>query len=260
MPDPRPTDRLQALPPWWRRYRLLLVVALIVAIAIAAAAGAAQARIDAAIMRADPATILGSADLARPALVQGHAGFVAHCASCHGDGRGDPTRGIPNLRDHDFLYGSGQVAEIEAIVLHGIRSGDPRGWHLAAMPAYARPLPYAAEPAIKPLSPAEIGDVVEYLLRDRARDDAAAARGQAIFAGRGACWDCHEPDGGGNPAVGAPNLADTTWLYGDGSAAALTATLKRGRAGSCPAFARMLSPVAARTIAVYVASLPGKPA
>ena len=221
-----------------------------------AAAAVSRARTDEAILRADPETILDRADLAPRALALGRDGFAAHCASCHRDGRGDAVRGIPDLRDHDFLYGTGEVAEIEAIVLHGIRSGDPRGWHLAAMPAYARPLPYAAEPAIKPLPPAEIGEVVQYLLKNRATDPAAAARGRAIFAGRGACWDCHEPDGGGNPAIGAPNLDDATWLYGDGSAAALTATLARGRAGISPAYAHTLSPLAARTIAVYVASLP----
>ena len=240
----------------WRSRLWLIGLALTLAIgAVLAAAAAARARSRDAFMRADPETILGRPDLARPALALGRAGFVAHCASCHGDGHGDRQRGIPDLTDHDFLYGSGQVAEIEQIVLHGIRSGDPRGWHLAAMPAYARPLPYPAEPAIKPLSPAEIGDVTQYLLKSRATDPAAAARGHAIFAGRGACWDCHEPDGGGNPAIGAPNLDDPIWLYGDGSAAALTATLERGRAGSSPAYARAMSPIEARAVAVYVAAL-----
>lgn len=235
-------------------------IAVLVSIAAAAATAMSRARADDAILRADPETILHRTDLAPRALALGRDGFGAHCAACHGSGRGDPARGIPNLRDHDFLYGTGQVAEIEAIVLHGIRSGDPRGWHLAAMPAYSRQVPYPAEPAIKPLTPAEIGDVVAYLLQGRATDRDAAARGHAIFVGRGACWDCHEPDGTGNPAVGAPNLDDAVWLYGEGSAAALTATLTRGRAGACPAFARVLSQLEARSIAVYVASLPGKPA
>ncbi len=233
-------------------------------VAVAAVAGAvtvtaiARSHTNEAILRADPVTILAHPDLARAALAWGRKSFVAHCASCHGDGHGDPARGVPDLTDRDYLYGTGEVAEIEQIVLHGIRSGDPRGWHIAAMPAYARPLPYAAEPAIKPLSPSEIGDVTQYLLKGRATDPRAAARGRAIFAGRGACWDCHEPDGGGNSAVGAPNLNDGVWLYGDGSAAAIAATLARGRAGASPAFARVLSPLEVRSIAIYVASLPGR--
>ena len=217
----------------------------------------AHARSRDAVMRADPETILTRPELLRPALAAGRAGFDRHCASCHVDGRGNPARGIPELTDHDYLYGTGQVAEIEQIVLHGIRSGDPRGWHLAAMPGYAQATPYPAEPAIAPLSPADIADVTQWLLHARATDAAAAARGKAIYAGRGACWDCHSPDGGGNPSIGAPNLNDEVWLYGDGSAAALTATLKRGHAGSCPAFARVLKPAEARAIAVYVAALSG---
>lgn len=231
-----------------------LLVALVAAIAVTSIT-LARARNRDAVIRADPETILTRPELLHPALVSGRAGFAAHCASCHGDGRGNPARGIPDLTDHDFLYGTGQVAEIEQIVLHGIRSGDTRGWHLAAMPGYAQAKPYPAEPAIAPLSPTDIADVTQWLLHARATDAAAAARGKAIYGGRGACWDCHAPDGSGNPAIGAPNLNDTVWLYG-GSGGALTATLKRGRAGSCPAFARVLKPAEARAIAVYVAALP----
>ncbi len=236
----------------------VLIVALIAAIA-ATTMTVARARSRDAVMRADPETIFAQPDLLRPALAAGRTGFASHCASCHGDGRGNPARGIPDLTDHDFLYGTGQVAEIEQIVLHGIRSGDSRGWHLAAMPGYAQARPYPAEPAIAALSPSDIADVTQWLLRRRTTGVAAVARGKTIYAGRGACWDCHGPDGGGNPAIGAPNLNDDVWLYG-GSAAALTATLARGHAGSCPAFARVVTPAQARAIAVYVAALPRRSA
>ncbi len=235
------------------RYGLLVAVTAMATVG-AAAVFSAEARHRAAIMRADPEVILTQPDLRHATLVLGRDVFVRRCASCHGAGRGDPARGIPDLTDHDHLYGSGQVAEIEQIVLHGIRSGDPRGWHLAAMPGYAQPLPYPSEPAIKPLSPTDVADVVKYLRRGHATEPVAAARGRAIYDGRGACWDCHGPDGAGNPAIGAPNLNDTIWLYG-GTSAALTATLERGRAGNCPAFARVVSPVEARSVAVYVAGL-----
>jgi cytochrome c oxidase cbb3-type subunit 3 len=33
--------------------------------------------------------------------------FAEHCASCHGaEGKGDQTRGVPNLTDNEWLYGS----------------------------------------------------------------------------------------------------------------------------------------------------------
>ena len=208
------------------------------------------------IMRADPETILVNRDLAPIAIAIGRAGFAANCASCHVSGKGDPRRGVPDLTDAEYLYGEGQVAEIEAIILHGIRSGDPRGWNLADMPAYSRVRPYPREP-IAPLQPAQIEDVTQFLiqLRGKETDTVAASRGAALFKGSGACWDCHGPDGGGDNAIGAPNLVDDVWLYGDGSPAAIKASIANGRGGRSPAFARLLSATDARAIAVYVASL-----
>lgn len=207
-------------------------------------------------MRADPDTILDQPRLAAAAIDIGRKGFAAHCGSCHGRGAGDPARGIPDLTDGEHLYGNGRVDEIEQIVLHGIRSGDPRGWHLASMPAYARAVPYSTEP-IPPLTPGGIADVTQYLLhlRARATDPAAAARGERLYRGSGGCWDCHGGDAGGDEAVGAPSLVDDVWLYGDGSARSIADTLAHGRAGISPAFSRVLRAGDARAIAVYVASL-----
>ncbi len=209
-----------------------------------------------AIMQADPETILSRPDLAAPALAAGKAGFSAHCAGCHGaDGKPDPLRNTPDLTDRDTLYSPG-VASTEQIVLHGIRSGDPRGWSLASMPAYATPRPYGREP-IAPLTPAGIGDVTQFVLSlgGHATDVAAAARGGVIFRGRGGCYDCHADDGAGDQAIGAPDLTDGVWLYGDGSPASIARSIANGHAGICPAFARMLTPFEARAIAVYVVSL-----
>ena len=239
------------------RRALALAGTVLVLVALGLLALAITARHDRdRLMRADPETILGDPDLARVALSLGRNGFVKHCASCHGAGNGDPRRGVPDLTDGDSLYGEGHVAEIEAIILHGIRSGDPRGWDLAAMPAYARARPYTREP-IAPLLPAQIGDVTQFMMQMRGResDTAAAVRGKALFKGSGACWDCHGPDGGGDSAIGAPNLTDDVWLYGDGSPTAIAASIAYGRAGKSPAFARFLSASDARAIAVYVASL-----
>jgi len=230
------------------------MIALAVAITLAAAGHTRRVR--AAIIEADPEKILNTPEIADDALALGRKGFVAHCASCHRDGAGNPARGVPDLTDQDFLYGSGRVAEIEQIVLHGIRSGDPRGWHLASMPAYARARPYASEP-IPPLTPHEIRDVTQYLLRKHGSetDPAAAERGAQVYGTNGGCWDCHERDGGGDTSIGAPNLLDDIWLYGDGSTASIQRSIAYGHEGSSPAFARIVSPADARAIAVYVAAL-----
>jgi len=209
------------------------------------------------LLRADPETILADGDLAAAALSIGKRGFADHCAACHGQGQADPARGIPDLRDGDHIYGSGRVAEIEQIVLHGIRSGDPRGWNLASMPAYAQLRPYAAEP-IPALMPDEVQDLVQFIQSRHGNDVAAAAadRGAKLYSGRAGCYDCHGPDGGGDETIGAPNLLDDVWLYGDKSSRSIELSIIRGRAGASPAYARVLTPLEARSIAVYVASLP----
>jgi len=211
----------------------------------------------AALLRADPEVLLATPTLRQAALARGHAVYDRACASCHGgDGAGDRVMGVPDLRDDDRLYGEGLVAQIETIVLHGIRSHDARGWNLASMPAYGHAVPYDRE-AIAPLSPADIHDVVQYVLAmgGKPADRDAAQRGAAIYAGRGGCYDCHSPDAQGDTAIGAPNLTDDIWLYGHGTAQDIARSITGGRQGVSPAFARTLSPVEARAVAAYVASL-----
>lgn len=233
----------------------LAVVAVVIVVAVGATIVFHAGRLRAELIRADPDAILTRPDLAKAAIDRGRSGFAKNCASCHADGRPDRDRGIPDLTDRDFLYGSGRVDELEQIVLHGIRSGDPRGYQLASMPAYGRPKPYAAEP-LPPLSPQGVRDVVQFLLTAGARkaDPASAARGAQLYTTAG-CYDCHGRDAGGDEAIGAPSLIDDIWLYGDGSPGAIQRSVAGGRAGFSPAFGRSLSAVDARAIAVYVASL-----
>lgn len=211
-------------------------------------------RVRADLVRADPDTVLAAPALRAAALSIGRPVYRARCAGCHGESGEGGDGGVPDLRDHDWLYGEGGVAEIEAIVRYGIRSRNSKGWNLAAMPAYASARPYAAEP-IPPLAPGQVHDVVQLLLRyeGRAADPAAVERGRAVYQ-KGGCWDCHGADGHGDPAVGAPNLRDAITLYG-GSPAALVRSVEQGRRGVSPAFAGTLDPVQIRAVAVYVAAL-----
>jgi cytochrome c oxidase cbb3-type subunit 3 len=209
-----------------------------------------------ALLRADPDRVLASPELKRTALDIGRPAFARQCAGCHGPrGGGDPLKYTPDLRDAEYLYGSGKPDEIEQIVLYGIRAGLSRGKNLASMPAYGRAKPYAGEP-IAPLSPAAIADVTQFVLSlsGRSTDRAATARGRVVFQGAGGCYDCHSGDGHGDPGIGAPNLAAAVWLYG-GSARSIAQSITYGRAGVCPAFATRITPLQARAIAIYVASL-----
>jgi cytochrome c oxidase cbb3-type subunit III len=215
---------------------------------------AGQAALRARLMRADPDAVVQDSELVRFAIAYAQPAYDERCASCHGDRlQGDRRNGVPDLTRPAWLYGEGRLAQIEHTILHGIRSGDPKGWNLADMPAFAQAEPYKRY-KIPPLEPAEIRDVIEFLLATGGKpgDRAAADRGAKIFAVKGQCFDCHSPDAQGDAAIGAPNLIDDIWLYGSGSREDIYDSIARGRSGICPAWAQELSPVMVRALAVLV--------
>jgi cytochrome c oxidase cbb3-type subunit 3 len=215
---------------------------------------AGQAAVRARLMRADPDVVVQDPDLMRFAIAYAQPAYDEHCASCHGAHlQGDSRNGVPDLTQPAWLYGEGRLAQIEHTILHGIRSGDPKGWNLADMPAFAQAEPYKRY-KIPPLEPGEIRDVIEFLLVTGGKpgDRAAADRGAKIFSAEGQCFDCHSPDAQGDAAIGAPNLIDDIWLYGSGSREDIYDSIARGRSGICPAWAQELSPVTVRALAVLV--------
>lgn len=225
---------------------------------LGAAVGLYQRHMEARLLRADPGVLTTQAVLMDFARQPGRDLYSVYCASCHGlDGRGDSARGIPNLSDDDWLYGNGDVADIERVIDYGIRSRRPKSWDLAVMPAYARPQKSARDLRIAPLTPGDIRDVVEFLMQQQGRDAdrAAALRGARVYGGQGGCFDCHAPDAKGDAAIGAPNLTDRVTLYGDGSRPALTMSIAYGRRGVCPAWLKRISPAGIREVALYVFSL-----
>lgn len=133
--------------------------------------------------------------------------FLTYCAQCHGSDAGG-SRGFPNLRDDDWLYG-GTPEAIKTSIREG-RNG--------VMP---------------PLSAAVGGDegardIAHYVLSlsGRTFDPVRAHRGQEKFATT--CIACHGKDAKGNQALGAPNLTDGVWLHG-GSERAIVETILKGR-------------------------------
>jgi cytochrome c oxidase cbb3-type subunit 3 len=211
--------------------------------------------VKARFLMADPDGIARDPALMRYALPRGRAAFEAHCSGCHGaDMRGNPSLGVPNLADADWLYGSGRVGEIERIVLYGIRSGHSKTQKLADMPAFATPNPYARY-KIEPLTPREVDDVTGLLYSFQHPDSVDAAtvtRGVLVYHGTGLCFDCHADHARGDPAIGAPNLTDNIWLYGDGSRQSIKAAISGGLAGICPQWASRLPAETIRAVAVYV--------
>jgi cytochrome c oxidase cbb3-type subunit 3 len=239
---------------------LLWIGVAIVLISVAAWL-VASGRREALIVRSDPDAIPAQSRLMNFAAARGAGVFEAQCAGCHGaDGKGNAARGAPDLTDADWLYGAGKVRDIEKVAYYGIRAHNPRGWNLAVMPAFARPVPAAGE-KLSPLTPPEIEAVIGYL-QSRAGhpDDAAAAEaGRSIFSGKGGCYDCHANDARGDPAIGAPNLVDKVWLYGDGSRQTIFDSIAYGRQGVCPANAGRLSALRLREVSLYVFALSHRP-
>jgi cytochrome c oxidase cbb3-type subunit 3 len=130
------------------------------------------------------------------------------------------------------------------------------------MPGFARAVPYSRY-AIPSLEPGEIRDVIEFMVTSAGKpgDNDAAARGAKIYAEKGQCFDCHSNDAQGDAAIGAPNLIDNIWLYGNGSREDIYDSIARGRAGVCPEWFRKLSAATIRALAVliYTASHPEGP-
>jgi cbb3-type cytochrome c oxidase subunit III len=241
-----------------RRKTIAVLIAVPLLLILVVATAAIERRDRGELLRADADRILGNEHLAPRALARGRKVYTAHCAGCHGaDARGSTMTGTPDMTDQDFLYGSGRVSEIEQIVLHGIRSGDDKGWDLAWMPAYGHAIPYARD-KLPSLSPAEIEQLTSFILVMNGaigEDPTAVSAGSSLYEGRGGCWDCHSRDAQGDPAIGAPNLRDGKWLRGDGSRRDISRIIREGLHGVSPAFRGRLDPADARAVSVYVASL-----
>jgi cytochrome c oxidase cbb3-type subunit 3 len=171
--------------------------------------------------------------------------FAKTCARCHGaDMKGNQALGAPDLTDKVWLYDSGNVSDIERTILYGIRSGHAKSRNITDMPAVGR---------LGVLNNGEIRDVVEYVeqLSHRPHDAAAAVRGQVLFKDRGNCFDCHAPDGSGNPDYGSTDLTANVWTYG-GDRQTLFNSIRDGRHGEMDAFIGKLSFTEIRALAVEI--------
>ena len=155
--------------------------------------------------------------------------FMNNCSQCHGsDAKG--SRGFPNLRDHDWLYG-GSPEKILETITNG-RNG--------MMP------PAAAMVG----SVDDVKNVANYVLSlsGGMHDSGRAGLGKAKFA---ACAACHGPEGKGNQVIGAPNLADKIWLHGAGEASIIK-LINEGKINQMPAQTAKLTPEQIKVLAAYV--------
>jgi cytochrome c oxidase cbb3-type subunit III len=159
--------------------------------------------------------------------------FLSYCAQCHGSDAGG-SRGFPNLRDSDWLYG-GEPEAIRTSITEG------RGGVMPPMGATVG-------------SSEDVRDVAHYVLKlsGRTNDSLRAYRGKAKFDT--ICAACHGANGKGNPQIGAPNLTDEVWLHG-GSEAAIVETITNGRKSIMPAHKQLVDADKIHLLTAYIYGL-----
>ncbi len=162
--------------------------------------------------------------------------FLNYCAQCHGSDAGG-SRGYPNLRDADWLYG-GTTEAIRTTLLGG-RNG--------VMPPLGAALGGGED----------VRDVVHHVLAlaGRTHDGLRAQRGKVKFAT--VCVACHGADGKGNQQIGAPNLTDDIWLHG-GTEAAITESIVKGRMNQMPAHKDFLDEGKIHLLTAYLLGISGQ--
>ena len=155
--------------------------------------------------------------------------YMNNCSQCHAsDARGG--RGFPNLTDHDWLHG-GSAEKIEETITNG---------RIGMMP------PMAAMVG----NDEDVKNLANYVLSlsGSTHDAASAEQGKEKYV---LCAACHGPEGQGNQALGAPNLADNIWLHGAGEAAIIE-RIKLGKVNQMPAQEGKLTPEQIKVLAAYI--------
>jgi cytochrome c oxidase cbb3-type subunit 3 len=184
-------------------------------------------------------------DLLQFAVNGGQSAFKVYCSQCHGSGANGGTI-YPSLIDDDWIWG-GTLEDIYLTLQHGIRYEQDDDTRLSEMPRYG---------ADELLERNEIMDVAWYVrqMSGQEFDAEAAARGQTVFADN--CAACHGEKGEGIRELGAPNLSDAIWFYGNTHEQIVT-QISNPKQGVMPGWTGRLSEVTIRQLTHYVHSLGG---
>ena len=155
--------------------------------------------------------------------------FVQNCAACHGlEGTGQAFA-FPDLKDNDWQWGGSENAIMQTIKKG--RQATMIGW----------------QSIIGEEGVLQVADYVKTLAKNNSSE--LNAQGKKIFQDN--CAACHGLLGEGNSALGAPNLTDEIWLYGN-SDSALHRTIADGRVGIMPAFEKRLDEMQIRALTAYL--------
>ena len=209
------------------------------------AAAQANEAINAKLAATELSEIAQDPELVTYATNAGAAVFRTWCAQCHGSGAaGVQANGYPNLLDDDWLWG-GAIEDIHTTIAHGIRNTTDEDARFSEMPSF-----------VDILEPVQIEQVANFVmsLSGTANDVTMVQEGALVYADN--CAACHGDDGTGDRAMGAPNLTDAVWLYGDGYEH-IVAQVAKARNGVMPNWNTRLSEPEIRAVATYVHSLGG---
>lgn len=180
-------------------------------------------------------------DLIEFALNGGRAAFKENCTACHGTGA-QGGKGYPNLNDDDWLWG-GKVTDIYQTIKYGIRSSHEKT-RFSQMPSFGLD---------KILTKDEIEATSEYVL---SLSNKSPLNTKGFDSFKANCVACHGKDGKGDKSVGAPNLSDSIWLYGDKKDDIIFATTY-AHAGVMPHWVDRLDDATIKQLTLYVHSLGG---
>jgi len=193
------------------------------------------------IAKSDFSEIQKDPELMKFATNGGRAAFKENCAACHGTGA-QGFKGYPNLNDDDWIWG-GKVTDIEQTIKYGIRSSHDKT-RFSQMPAFG---------IDRVLKKDEIKSVAEYVL---SLSDKSISNPQGATIFKANCAACHGAAGLGDRKVGAPNLADAIWLYGN-KKEDVEFAVTYSHAGVMPYWIGRLDDVTIKQLALYVHSLGG---
>jgi cytochrome c oxidase cbb3-type subunit III len=207
------------------------------------------------------------------AMLLGKKVYARACASCHGaDLKGVRDQHTPDLTDSEWRFSGDDLAsggnvkypsDVEWTVRYGIRSDHPNARGVEADMLAFDPK-FRTEEDTKEfgdkafLTPAEIEDVVEYVLKlsGQQADAARAARGAELFqdGSKGNCFDCHGVDGTGSDPIGSTNLTRKDLYLWGSDRASIHESIVKGRRGLMPAFEGTLKPEEIKAVSIFVFS------
>lgn len=228
---------------------------LFAAVCMLTACGDSTATLMERLAAMDVDTIDAASALNAKAVQAGEQLYGQHCAQCHGGGDKPRIAQAPDLQDDYWLIGGEDLetfkiraSDLENRIRFGIRAAHDATWKEAVMPQRG---------SAGDLTPLEIDQVAEFVLERSGFKDVdldIAMQGEAVYAGKGGCYDCHGPKGEGSSAIGATDLTRPQhWLYGT-DRQSVTAVITNGTAGVSPAFEGQLAPGEIKAIALYLRS------